>query len=162
MDIYQSVKFIFDRMLDHTTYSVFFVFLQKNLSPDYLNCWSLNWNFERTKKSSPSFIMWVGITFITGLLAFVRNTCLFTFPLFQCLLTIFGTFFILARLWAFILDLESCSSVPIPIKENMSILCNINGTYIKGFGVKVTVKKIGPALEQFMEIRKILRFLGFS
>ena len=85
--------------------------------------------------------MWVGITFITGLLAVVRNFCFFAFPLFQCLLTIFGTFFILARFWAFIFDLKSCSSVPIPIKENMSILCNINGTYIKGFGVKVTVKK---------------------
>ena len=50
MDIYQSANFICNRILDHTTYSGFFVFLQKNLSPDYLNCWSLNWNFERTKK----------------------------------------------------------------------------------------------------------------
>ena len=28
--------------------------------------------------------------------------------------------------------------------------------------VKYTVKKIGPGLEQFMQIRTILRFLGFS
>ena len=50
MDIYQSAKFICNRMLDHTTYYFFLVFLENNLSPDYWNCWSLKWNFERKKK----------------------------------------------------------------------------------------------------------------
>ena len=78
--------------------------------------------------------MWVGMTFITGLLAVVRNFCFFAFPLFQCLLTIFGTFFILARFWAFILDLKSCSSCSVgpTIKPNKSNRCNINLSYIEG------------------------------
>ena len=70
MDIYQSAKFIFDRMLDHTTKSSFFVFLPINLSPDYLNCWTLNWNFERTKKIK-SFIHHVG-----GYHTYHRSSCI--------------------------------------------------------------------------------------
>ena len=107
--------------------------------------------------------MWVGMTFITGLLAVVRNFCFFAFPLFQCLLTIFGTFFILARFWAFIFDLKSCSSVPRPIKENMSILCNINGTYIKGFGVKVTYwEKNRSFIRRIYGDWKIFEVFGFQ
>ena len=70
MDIYQSAKFIFDRMLDHTTCSFLFVFLQKNLSSDYFYCWSLNWNFERTKKIK-SFIHHVG-----GYHIYHRSSCI--------------------------------------------------------------------------------------
>ena len=84
------------------------------------------------------------ITFITGLLAFLRNTCLFTFPLFQCLLTIFGTLFILARFWAFIFDLKSCS-FHVPIKPNISNRCNINVTYIEGF-FSVKMKILAPPI----------------
>ena len=50
MDIYRSAKFIFDRMLDHTTYSVFFCIFAKEFESRLFKLLIIKLKFWKNKK----------------------------------------------------------------------------------------------------------------